>query len=66
MMTMREADIRTLFHGGSRADADAFDAALREAKASRSKAAVFRSAGTDYLLLQNLDDGSWSYRPVRP
>lgn len=61
---MREQDIRVLFTAGSKTDARDFYRAILQAKYSLSKAAVFSSAGREFVILQSLDDDSWSYRPL--
>lgn len=60
---MRETEVRSLF-AKSRKDSRDIDRALREAKEAKSKASVFSFLGREFLLLQSLDDLSWSYRPL--
>jgi hypothetical protein len=53
--------VRSLF-GGTRQQAKVIDAAIREAQASAGRAAAFMFSGTEYVLMQSLDDDTWSYR----
>ena len=41
---------------------DSIHEAIREAEASKSKSAIFRCGGREYLLTQDLIDGTWDYR----
>ena len=60
---MRKQDVITLFSAsGRKADRDSIHEAIREAEASKSKSAIFRCGGREYLLTQDLIDGTWDYR----
>jgi len=61
----RAEDMRALFGHGRKHDADSFNAAMREAQGRPSRCALFTSAGREYVLLQDLDDGLWHYRPTQ-